>query len=231
MSGGSTNEQIKAEVLPLLFMNHDYTNSQKKLVARYQTIPLQYQHYTGLNALKSEQQYWTMAAQCSNGDGLLKPNCEPHQMIELGFIKPNQFYGVDVDPIVYQNNSTVTGCNWLYGDLLLAMELAHKENRFFPGVVNVDTEWMPKKAVIRMGRIMYFLSLIGIKDCLLVGNFVLRCRCKEVTIDAIIDELNALPFYHCSMRLRQWKRDKNETYRYNGSHSDRTKMGSIAFYI
>ena len=170
-----------------------------------------------------------MSARCIGDDGLIIPNCELDQMLRELLETTNQFHGVDMRKHLHEANlKSKVGGHWYGDDFHAAMVKAHKKGTFNPGVVNVDSIYMPNRGVVEFEHIMSFLSSIKtLRGVLLIGNFILRQRKLVCDPNEIFEQLaksiNAPSF--------RWK-SNFRVYTYNGAGTcRRTWMGSVVFYI
>ena len=202
----------------------------KKLISRKETIILPYREYIS-KSLPANKQYWSMSARCIDDNGQLIPNCEMDQMVKERLITPDQFHGVDMRSHLYQANiKSKVGGHWYNNDFRSAMVKEYNRGNFNPGIVNVDSLYMPNRGVVDFGNIMSFLSSIkGLNGVLLIGNFILRQRKVTCIPNSIFEDLKSI--LNITFKQCQWQ-SNFRVYTYNGSGTcKRTWMGSCIFYI
>jgi hypothetical protein len=206
-----------------------YGACPKKLEARYQTIIKVYRDHYGKQAIPSSSQYWSICGRCSYDMGKMEENCEPDQLIKYKLIKPNQFYGVEISPEIYEfNKSCNNEINWFLGDFYDQMVEYSNHNKFEPAIVNADILLMPKCGVEYFSKVMHFLNSSA-KNVMLIGNFIMKARHQVATIKDIVNGLEKEPCFQDSMSSRKWI-IHNEIYLYNGTGKTRTKMGSVILF-
>ena len=205
----------------------------KKVICRQETIISQYRRLIGYKSIPCSKQYWTLAANQTDGRGNLLRNGELDQILKAGLIVPSQYYGVDIDKKTCDANKAISnGAHWIYGDFYTEMIRAYNEGKFDVGIVNFDTLNMASRASVDLAGIMYFLSIIpNLSNVLLVANIILRQRCISSSPVEIIEELERQPQFQFAMRKRNWQ-SEYKVYVYNGSgKTTATWMGSILFYL
>ena len=215
-------------------VEHLNWSNSKKVSARHETIISQYRKLIGRQSIPLSKQYWTLAANQTDGKGNLLKGGELDQIINCGLIAPNQYYGVDIDKETCDNNKAITnGAHWIHGDFYTELVKAHNAGDFDVGIINFDTLNMAARGSVDLAKIMYLLSIKeDLIDVMLVGNFILRHRCVQDSLPVdIVSELERQPQFQFAMKKRNWKSDY-EIYTYNGSGKCKaTWMGSIIFYL
>jgi hypothetical protein len=206
-----------------------YGACPKKLEARYQTIIKTYRDHYGKQSIPKNSQYWSICGRCSYEMNKLEDNCEPDQLIKAKLIKPNQFFGVEINPEIYEFNKSNKGMNWFLGDFYEQMVEYSNYNIFSPAIVNIDMLLMPKCGVEYFARIMSFLSSIKTKNIMVVANFIIKTRQHVAHKEDIVKRLEREPLFQNSMSINKW-RIYNQFYWYNGTGKTRTKMGSIILF-
>ena len=210
-------------------LNMHYGACPKKLEARYQTIIKAYREHYRENSIPRHTQYWSICGKCSDTLGTMDNNCEPDQLVKAGLIKPNQFYGVEISPEIYQLNKACSkDMNWFLGDFYEQIVEYSNHHKFNPAIVNVDMLLMPKCGVEYLSKIMHFLTAFR-GNVMLVGNFIMKTRQHVSVAKDIIRGLEREPCFQDAMNRGKWKVHK-DIYLYSGTGKTRTKMGTIILY-
>lgn len=156
----------------------DYT-CHKKRVWRDTVIGV-YRELFNRKGLPRDKQYWTIPNKVYDPDFLmgarLLPGCEFHQMIQKGLVTTDQCHGVERIGEIYQNNLKVPGIHSYHGDFLDIMDEQAGLGQFNPGIVMYDSIEYPDTHEDYFPRIMHLLTELGIRDVLVVWNFVIRSR-------------------------------------------------------
>lgn len=206
-----------------------YGACPKKLEARFQTIVRTYREHYHKDSIPKRSEYWTICGRCSYEIGKIEENCEPDQLIKYGLIKEHQFFGVEIDPTIYEFNKAANQkMNWLYGDFYEQMVLNSNYFPFRPAIVNSDMLLMPKCGVEYFSKIMHFLTTTA-KEVMLVGNFILKTRQHVSTVEDIVKGLEKEPCFQDSMNTGLWTMH-DKIYLYNGTGNKRSKMGTVVFF-
>jgi len=134
-------------------MNHsDIFKREPKLLARLRNVRC-YRALTKRSALPRNKQYWTLCNRQS-----LAETSEINQLVHLGVLEKNQFWGVDRDDegenLIEQNQLDHPEAHFLKGEW---DEVILNED-FNPGMVYLDTENIS-------GRIALDLTAITMKAC------------------------------------------------------------------
>lgn len=205
-------------------------STSKKLQARQDTILKMYENFTGLQKLPPNKQYWTMCAQCIEGENNPKviKGSELEQIVSSGLISYDQFHGVDSDEGVWESNLWWYGSEWYHGDFYEILSWAADQPWFNPGIINVDTLHEPKAGIKLFSKILYRLR--DYKDFMLVGNFILTNRSRKYEREEMVHELNKNPKFNYVYTNHNIQWD-GRLYEYYGSaEHNRTKMGSIILF-
>lgn len=155
-------------------VTQNYTRP-RKLNCRHSTIIDFYRTVSGNKTIPKDKQYWTMCNKCVDG-GEVFPKSELDQIIKSELITLNQFYGVDNNEEVINNNRTLkydVG-DWIHNDFYLAMTEADYNGTFNPAIINFDTTSMTKTNLKNIGKLLWFLQETGYSDVLIVCNNILR---------------------------------------------------------
>lgn len=200
----------------------------KKLEAREETIIKSYRKFIGPNSIPSNKQYWTICAAQYNDEGKLLKGCEYDQLTKSGLIKPEQFYGVEMNENIHVNNVLLKlPCHFINDDFLTSMRVHQQLGIFNPAIVNFDTLLMPSRGVKQFENILWFLSdTETIKDVLVIGNFIVEQRRCQRSPYEIFERMNkTLLSSHFKLKYH------DRPYVYAGSgNDDRTWMASVILW-
>lgn len=202
-------------------------SGQKKQAARLKTIIEPARQMFG-QKLPPNKQYWTMCSKCGT-NGNLDQGSEFDQLIQSGLITPQQFFGVEKDSKIHNNNIGLPG-NWINDDFYWAMRSAAANNDFSPGIVNVDTMFLPKIGARFFTDIFTLLSELNINNIILICNFVLRSAYHRdlKTGEDILEELNKHKLF--LKYLSYWDTFNQIYMEYDGADNKSTAvMGTVLF--
>lgn len=210
-------------------LNMHYGACPKKLEARFQTIIKSYRDHYKIQSIPKNTQYWSICGRCSYEMGKMEENCEPDQLIKSKLIQPNQFYGIEINPDIYQfNMASNNKIHWFLGDFYDQMVEYSNHNNFNPSIVNADMLLMPKYGAEYFSRIMHFLTT-STKKVMLVGNFIAEHRHFRFGIKDIVSGLQKESCFQFSMYNGDWKFN-SEYYWYNGTGKTTTKMLTLIIH-
>lgn len=180
----------------------------KKQTARAETI---------LSLPSPANQYWSMAGLCTT------PGCEVAQLLDAGFIEPNQFHGVErVRSIYEQNVDAFPELNWHHGDFFQVMR---RHPDFNPSLVNADLLQSVDTAADFVARLIGLLTPF---DATLVVNFVMEHRGYKATVNHVLTRLTQYQQFRYAMR-HGWQHD-GRCYLYPGTGPrSNTWMGTFVF--
>jgi len=180
----------------------------KKIQARTDTI---------LSQPKPTYQYWSMAGLCTT------PDCEVDQLLSEGFIRPDQFHGVELFPKIYTRNKKAwPHLNWHLGDFFTVMRQA---GDFKPSLVNADLLNTPDTGADYVARLLYLLLPY---KATLIANLILETHDYRCTPDQAITKLSQCQQFRYAMRGGY--RYNGKCYRYLGTgNKTRTVMGTFIF--
>ena len=209
----------------------------KKQEARQETIINLYHQYFQ-TSLPKEKQYWTMCGTHGH-DGVFAEGSELGQILHEKLITPDQFFGVDNNPSIIDNNKlSYPGVNWICDDFFVAMK---KQNKYFyynPGIVNADFISMPHKSISITSQIMYFLDDIKCHNVMLISNMMLvnphdrggdYIRKTKADSNKVIRLFEKNEIFDTVWRNGNWKIHP-ENYKYGGTgEKSRTTMGTFIF--
>lgn len=178
----------------------------KKIEARTETI---------LSQPQPLHQYWSIA-------GLCTPGGEVEQILDAGFIEPNQFHGVErVEAIYDQNVARYPELNWHLGDLFQVMRGVEGFN---PSFVNADLLQSVDTAADYVARLMYLLTPY---DVTLLVNLIVQYRAINTPPDYVLKTLSQCQQFRYAMN-HGWFYD-GRCYIYPGTGKTSTVMGTFIF--
>jgi hypothetical protein len=196
-------------------------NDKRKIKAREDTT-IHAIHQVYGKAIPKGTQYWTLCG-LSEGEGT-----ELDQITKTGVVKPEQFYGVEVSPIVYERNRRIkTRAHLLHGDFLQVMHGYNNEGKFNPAVVNYDSTSMTKGAARTLAGIFQLLSNKSFAPIILIANVVLTHRNHVESFEEFIEHLNSHNAFTMNNDPKVWSVDLNY-YHYGGTgRKGCTSMGTL----
>lgn len=180
----------------------------KKQVARIETV---------LANGPVVNQYWSMAGLCTT------PGCEVDQLLKAGFIRPQQFHGVEINRDIHDANVAVwPSLAWHHGDFFQVMR---QYDCFKPSLVNADLLQTVDTAADYIARIVHLLEPF---DAVLIANFIMEHRGYRCDPDHVLRRLSQCQQFRHAMRSG-WRYD-TRCYLYDGTgHRSRTVMGTFVF--
>ena len=211
-------------------LNQKDWSCEKKRAARHETIVAVYRQVFG-RTIPLGKQYWTLAGQCATTTGDPLNGCEPLQVIQSGLISPGQYVGVELNPQIHELNvAAFPELTWACKDFYRAMLDAYSEDRFDPGVVNLDLPRTPDGGVAYIGKTLAFLTHAA-RECLFVVNVIIRQRFYTTKNgDYIIEMLKKNKLFASAWAEGGWELWP-DWYRYQGAGQTggRTEMGTVVF--
>ena len=166
---------------------------EEKVQSRSISIINLYRDIYGKDSIPAEKQYWTMCGAHFNKQG--KINGEFGHVTETGLIRPDQFFGIDREEVIIENNSKLyPDANWFNGDFLEVME---SYDGFNPAIINYDGVMQPRFGSQYLKSIMKFIdynvetSLLLISTFLLTNSYAYNTELK-FTIEFVINELSSI---------------------------------------
>jgi hypothetical protein len=195
-----------------------YSNCLKKIKAR-EVIIISYQDMF-YKKMPKEKQFISL---CSIQDG---ENCEIDQLLKSGLIKKQQYFGIDYNSDVIEfNKNKLPECNWLCGHMQYVMR-----KELNPGIVNIDTLYMPEKAINLAADILKLLNRRQIYEVMVVINMILKNRHHRCERNAISKAINSNNRFLRYFTEGEWQTN-NDIYMYNGTGSkSKSIMGTIILY-
>jgi hypothetical protein len=215
----------------------NFTSCPKKHHAREETIISMYRKNFS-HSIPEGRQYWSMCGPHTK-DGVFQEGSELGQLLQYELITAKQFYGVDIEKeIIEQNEKAKPEANWIHDDFLHSMKFAYKKGMFFPSVVNADFISLKERGTAITSQIMSFLEDIRCSDVLLVSNIMLTnphsiggAKMIDVKMigDAIISDFEKWKAFQYAWGTGNWDIHP-EFYVYNGTgKKSRTVMGTFVF--
>lgn len=217
---------------------------EKKRRARNETIISKYRERFGLQNLPSDKQYWSLCGNLTDGKGKKNRGNEfyqvtrPHHVTGLPFVAEQQFYGVERDIKIYeQNKAAFPHLNLFHGDIFVSMNnyAGNTRNVYAPGIVNLDLISMVGRSASYLPKVLEFVGAYE-PPIMLVCNVVMETFYNTAENGVGTDDqnefikmLNKSAIYR-KMVNQVWERDP-KCYIYHGN-DDRsfTTMGSYIFY-
>jgi hypothetical protein len=212
------------------YITHPDWDTTRKVRSRIDTIVIPYRHLFG-HALAKDQQFWSMcgAHYHMSDSGPLQQKGELGQLLDEKLLTPNQYYGVDCNDGIIENNRKVyPSINWTFGDFKSVMAAHASAGLFNPAVINYDGVMGPKYGAPYVKSIMQLVDNNHRDNVLLVGNFVLRipyrkaAQCSGFSVVHRLlqiytppDHWHLLPYYY--------------TYKGGSTNRSRSIMGSFIF--
>jgi len=162
-------------------------------------------------------QYWSMAGLSTS------PGCEVDQVFKAGFIRPDQFHGVEINRDIHDANVAAwPGLKWHYGDFFQVM---HQYEGFNPSLVNADLLQTVDTAADYIARILHLLEPFS---AVLIANFIMEHRGYRCDPDHVLRRLSQCQQFRHAMN-NGWGYDER-CYLYAGTgNRSRTIMGSFVF--
>ena len=162
-------------------------------------------------------QYWSMAGLSTS------PGCEVDQVLKAGFIRPDQFYGVEINRDIHDANVAAwPGLKWHYGDFFQVM---HQYEGFNPSLVNADLLQTVDTAADYIARILHLLEPF---NTVLIANFIMEHRGYRTNPDYVLKRLAQCQQFRHAMNNGWSYQDRCYLYPGTGNRS-RTIMGSFVF--
>ena len=155
---------------------------KSKQKARRITIIDCYRNNFG-HRLPANKQYWTMCGDCAINGKLIR-GCEPDQIVRAGLIRPEQFYGVEINPEIHKSNEEIKGgYHWLDGTFLRRMlNASASEAGYNPGIIFYDTlSFLGTHDILKdLKKMMVLIGSMNIHNVLLIVNNIIRSRVTEI---------------------------------------------------
>lgn len=220
---------------PLRFNSKIWGLCEKKRASRIESILLPFRKFTrGGKRILPPGQYWTLCGQCTLEDGSPASGSEIGQLTQLGFIKPEQFHGIDMDGKIIRNNRRAyPEAAWTQGEFLETISQQMVLPDFHPQVIHFDSMSMPQTLVPTVERLFHLMNHIKGRLMIVVnaieqyGTFL---KDRESDVEVLLTGLEQSEVFCGAWIERKWKMHP-WCYEYDGTGvNSRTKMGSIAMY-
>lgn len=178
--------------------------------------------------------YITMSAIQVDESGKLLPKSELAQILDTGFIDPNQFHGVDIDRGTIEVNKTSGIGKWYVSDIFKFLE--DHIDELTPAVINLDTVHMGNRCSDLVSEVLLLLTEKSIRNCMVPVNIMMSNPHSKIPIhkidlneqkDVFIANLSKDYAFSCAVRDGGWKMWE-EIYYYSSTSS--TIMGTFIFY-
>lgn len=190
-----------------------------KLKSREQTLISVYRDNFGYS-LPLDKQYWTLCGPCAS-QGVVLSGCEFDHVVQDKLIKPDQFYGVDHDESIINENKKLNSGNFIHGDFYSVLS---SQTDFNPGIVNLDclrTFETEKKEIKKVFALLQPYGNLLFNINILVSSHWVDHRDPNEML-AFIAQDDDVSYY---MKSNNWKYDIN-CYKYKGIGHN-TTMASI----
>lgn len=210
---------------PILTKNWGCDQKQQ---ARNDTIISVYRELYG-DRVPQGFQYWSICGLCAN-DGKLVSGCELEHMVRVGLITPGQFYGVEIEESIYDQNRRIHGPHWFHNRINQEIINHNSKGDFKPAIVNFDAIQYPNNCAVDFGGIMLIISRLEHR-VMLVGNFVLKAWIHErKNPDYIIDQLNKTSQVMAALEAADWEYNQL-CYEYHGAdQKSNSILGTIILH-
>jgi len=165
-------------------MKPNRCTNKPKTIARQATVVNQYFHLFGRNQLPTHKQYWTLCNAQTKDE-----NSELTQLINIGLITEQQFYGVDTNKkLIEENQKVFPKATFICDDMYYAM-LSH--SNFNPGIIYFDSIGGIDTQKDNIGYILNLLYDRNIEDTMIVFNFVMKHRAVDDSEKYIMNEIES----------------------------------------
>jgi hypothetical protein len=162
-------------------------------------------------------EYWSMAG-LSTTQG-----CEVDQILKAGFIRPDQFHGVEINGDIHDANVAAwPTLAWHHGDFFQVMR---EYDGFKPSLVNADLLQTVDTAADYIARILHLLEPF---NTVLIANFIMEHRGYRTDPDYVLKRLAQCQQFRHAMNNGWSHQDRCYLYPGTGNRS-RTIMGSFVF--
>lgn len=174
-----------------------------------------WKHFTGLDAIPEDKNYWTLCNYQPDIDG-----AEIVELVRMGLLVPSQFNGVDRDAAIIEHNQNAhPQASWFHGDLLEVVDEHY--DRFKPALVHYDST----RTVTTESARTYLAALMNFcpPGTVIAANLMLSTGHDSRRFDPT-------PFVE-GLTRHQWVPNEwsflEEYYTYKGSY---TQMGTLFFH-
>lgn len=153
-------------------------------------------------------------------------NCETDQLFKSGLITQKQYFGIDYDSTTINiNKNKLPNCNWFCGHIQYIFK-----RPFNPGIVNLDTLYMPEKAINLTTEILKILNRRQINEVMIAINIILKNRHQCCRHDEIQKTINSNERFCRYIHENNWQTNNN-IYMYNGTgNKSKSILGTIILY-
>jgi hypothetical protein len=208
-----------------------YYDDSNKQEARQATIIDAWRGLTNTASIPRGRQYWTLCGLL--GTSRVEPGSELDQVVKAGLIEPQQYHGVERDPLIHEWNQksvaqTYPTASLYAGEIQRVLDQELLRGRLNPAIVNLDTEQQPEAAVNLLGSVLDILNQTKGR-LLLVLNVVIEQKHWTVDYNESVVWEESKRNHYCHRRLLDgnWYRVE-KPYSYQGSKK-RTGMCTQIF--
>jgi len=159
--------------------------SESKIEARRATIIEPYYKAFKRKNIPPNTQYWTMCGRCATPQGKLVEGCELDYLTKIGFIKPNQFHGVEISPQTHKDNLKLTQANFYQG--MMQFNISKAQN---PAIINFDHHLSINEIKGQLIALLNYLK--PHKDIMLVINLLKKYRTVNDTDEHIMKQITSI---------------------------------------
>jgi len=212
----------RKSTLPNYIYNSPWDIKEKK-ISRFITIVNPYRMIFERDSIPEDGQYWSMCGAHSKNNKPIKG--EFGYITEKGLIRPDQYFGVDREEIIInENRNFYPNVNWINGDFIEELEKVVINNPKI-SIINYDGVMQPKNSTQYLKKIMTLVDYNVECELMLISNFILvnpysKSEKLKYSISDVLTELKKLYWIPDHWHLYP------ESYQY--SHSQAV-MGIIIF--
>lgn len=194
-----------------------YWKLESKIKARSENVET-YQKLTGRSSLPIDRGYWTLC----NYQPPQEEGTEIVQLERLGFVKKSQFFGVDWDEnIIEQNKEWHPEAHWYHGEWI---KVIREQDNFNPALIYLDvTKFADRIGAANMVASTMHLCPI---DTVLLVNVMLSDPRSSVKFDAAMLVQRIVKSVG-TFELKKWAA-KVDNFEYNATR--KTNMITYVFY-
>ena len=214
-------------------MIYDFNSFSEKHKSRYETIINLYRELFNRSSLHND--YITLCANQTNGDGTLSEGSELSQLLKEDFLSPEQFYGIDTDAKTIELNLQIGLANWVVADVYSF--IVENISTVKPSIVNLDTVFYSKRLASNLlSDTLLFLTDNSEGECLVSLNVMVNNSYETHTVssklikdeeEAFINQLQCNYSYKCAVKDGGWLM-QDRCYLY--SSTGKTVMCTYIFY-
>jgi hypothetical protein len=179
-------------------------NNKRKIKARTTIITI-CKTLLGYDCIPFDKQYITVCGKCTDANGNFLNECEPDQLIKDGFIRPEQYVGIDVNRQYIQDNYNARkDLKWICSDFNEAINEMVCKDEYRAEIINFDWVQMPDEGTKALSTLLALIS--GTNTKIVIANFMLNNPHSklEVESDRVVNELVNNDLYLYAARKDKW---------------------------